>query len=55
VPRAPVVSSTPRHKPLARYEHATLLVIGTDCIGSCIPNYHTITVTAAFIVKLTQL
>jgi hypothetical protein len=27
------VSSTPRHKPLARYEHATLLVIGTDCIG----------------------
>jgi hypothetical protein len=27
--------------------HLTLMVIGTDCIGSCKSNYHTITVTTA--------
>ena len=30
-----------RRKPL-RFELPTLVVIGTDCIGSCISNYHTI-------------
>ena len=35
-----VVSSTPL--PWAGFELTTLVVIGTDCIGSCISNYHTI-------------
>jgi hypothetical protein len=29
--------------PGSRFELATLAVIGTDCIGSCKSNYHTIT------------
>ena len=29
------------------FELATLVVIGTDCIGSCKSNYHTITTTTA--------
>ena len=29
------------------FELTTLVMIGTDCIGSCKPNYHTITTTAA--------
>jgi hypothetical protein len=33
-----VVSSTPRHE-------RGLMVIGTDCTGSCKCNYHTITTT----------
>ena len=37
-----VVSST-----LAGFELATLVVIGTDCIGSCKFNYHTITTIMA--------
>jgi hypothetical protein len=28
-------------------EHTTLVVIGTDCIGSYKPNYHRITTTIA--------
>ena len=30
-----------------RFEHTTLVVIGTDCTGSCKSNYHTITTTTA--------
>ena len=33
--------------PWAAYELKTLVVIGTDCIGSCKSNYHTITTTTA--------
>jgi hypothetical protein len=29
------------------FELKTLVVIGTDCIGSCKSNYHTITATTA--------
>ena len=32
---------------LALFELATLVVIGTDCIGSCKSDYHTITTTMA--------
>jgi hypothetical protein len=35
-----VVSSTPH---LGRFSNSTLVVIGTDCIGSYKSNYHTIT------------
>ena len=31
--------------PWSRFELATSVVIGTDCIGSCKSNYHTITAT----------
>ena len=31
----------------AGFELTTLVVIGTDCIGSCKSNYHTITTTMA--------
>ena len=31
--------------PWSRFELKTLVVIGTDCIGSCNSNYHTITAT----------
>ena len=31
----------------ARFELTTLVVIGTDCIGGCNSNYHTITTTTA--------
>ena len=31
--------------PLLRFELATSVVIGTECIGSCRSNYHTITTT----------
>ena len=33
--------------PCSRFELTTLVVIGTDCIGSCKSNYHTITATTA--------
>jgi hypothetical protein len=33
--------------PWSRLELTTSVVIGTDCIGSCKSNYHTITVTKA--------
>jgi hypothetical protein len=39
-----VASGTPRHE---RDSNSTLVVIGTDCIGSCKSNYHTITTTEA--------
>ena len=35
-----VVWSTPRHECVSKI--TTLVVIGTDCIGSCRSNYHTI-------------
>ena len=35
-----VVSNTSRHE---RASNSTLVVIGTDCIGSCKSNYHKIT------------
>ena len=35
--------------PWSRFELTTLVVIGTDCIGSCKSNYHTITATMAHI------
>jgi hypothetical protein len=31
--------------PRAGFELTTLVVIGTDCIGSCKSNYHTMTIT----------
>ena len=31
----------------AGFEHTTLVVIDTDCIGSCKSNYHTITTTTS--------
>ena len=31
--------------PRTEFELTTLVVIGTDCIGSCKSNYHTITAT----------
>jgi hypothetical protein len=33
--------------PWSRFKLTTSVVIGTDCIGSCKSNYHTITVTTA--------
>ena len=33
------------HPVCVGFELTTLVVIGTDCIGSCKPNYHTITTT----------
>ena len=33
--------------PSLRYELTTSMVIGTDCIGSCKSNYHTITTMTA--------
>ena len=41
-----VASSTPCHK-LDSNSIATLVMIGTDCTGSCKPNCHPITTTAA--------
>jgi hypothetical protein len=35
------------HLDMNRFELTTLVVIGTDCIGSCKSNYHTITVMMA--------
>ena len=35
------------HLALAGFELTTLMVIGTDCIGSYKSNYHTITATTA--------
>jgi hypothetical protein len=34
---------------VVRFELTSSVVIGTDCIGSCKSNYHTITDTTAFI------
>ena len=35
------------HLERAGFELTTLVVIGTDCIGSCKSNYHAITTTTA--------
>ena len=35
------------HLAWAGFEHTSLVVIGTDCIGSCKSNYHTIKTTTA--------
>jgi len=35
------------HLASARFELPTLILIGTDCIGSCKSNYHTITTMTA--------
>ena len=35
--------------PLEGFELTTSVVIGTDCIGSCKSNYHTITATTALL------
>jgi hypothetical protein len=35
------------HPAWMEFELTTLVVIGTDCIGSCKSNYHTITTTMA--------
>ena len=40
-----VVSSTPRHE--QDFELTTLVVMGTDCTGSCKSNYHMIMATTA--------
>jgi hypothetical protein len=49
-------TGVPRKKPttcrkslinLIRFEPTIVLAIGTDCIGSCKSNYHTITTTTA--------
>jgi hypothetical protein len=45
-----VVSNTP--SPWAGFELTTLVVIGTDSIGSGKSNYHTITTTTAFLSTL---
>ena len=36
--------------PWSRFQLTTSVVLGTDCIGSCKSNYHTITVTTALYV-----
>ena len=36
--------------PWSRFELTTSVVIGTDCIGNCKSNYHTVTETTAHIV-----
>jgi len=35
--------------PWSRFELTTSVVIGTDCIGSCKSNYHTITATTSHV------
>jgi len=35
------------HIAMSGFELTTLVVIGTDCTGSCTSNYHTITTTTA--------
>jgi len=37
--------------PWSRFELTTSVMIGTDCIGSCKSNYHTITATTAPVTK----
>jgi len=45
-----IVSSTPA---LVGFELATLIVIGTDCIGSHKSDYNTITTTTAPVISYT--
>ena len=37
--------------PWSKYEIAASVVIGSDCIGSCKSNYHTMTATTAPLLK----
>ena len=37
--------------PWSGFELTTLMVIGSDCMGSCKSNYHTITITATPVIK----
>jgi hypothetical protein len=47
-----VVSNTSRHE---RASNSTLVVIGTDCIGSCKSNYHKITTsTLPYLINIWQ-
>jgi hypothetical protein len=40
------------HHIMSRFDLATLVMIGTNSIDSCIPSYHTITTTVAPIILL---
>ena len=40
--------------PWSRFELTTSVAIGTDCIGSCKSNYHTITATSLFMINRYQ-
>ena len=42
------------HLTWARFKLTTLVVIGTDCTGSCKSNYHTITTTTVTIVTIVK-
>ena len=44
------ILSTPRNE--REFDFTTSVVIGTDCIGSCKSNYHSITATTAAIYNL---
>ena len=43
------------HPAWAGFELTTLVVIGTDCIGSCKSNYHTIKITTTTTVPVTTM
>ena len=43
------------HLALVRFKLTTLVVIDTDCTGSCKSNYHAITTTIAPLCDLTSL
>ena len=42
------------HRSCAGFELTTLVVIGTDCTGSCKSNHHTITTTTALSGEVTN-
>jgi hypothetical protein len=42
------------HLPWTRFELTTLVVIGTDCIGYCKSNYHTITTAITTMISRLQ-
>jgi len=42
------------NSPYSRFELTTSVVLGTDCIGSCKSNYHTITATTILLCNLTN-
>ena len=42
------------HLAWAGFELTTLMIIGTDCIGSCKPNYHTTTTTTVPCLTLSE-
>ena len=47
-----VISNIENTSPWAGFKLTSLVVIGTDCTGSCKSNYHTITTTMAHYVHL---